>query len=579
VHYSGNNEATLSMTTYDYVVVGSGSAGGVVAGRLAMSGEHTVLCLEAGEKDSSFFWSRPPAGTVFMIDNPSVNWRYRSEPTESVGNREIYVPRGKMLGGSSSINGTIYNRGQQLDYDTWAQMGCRGWSYDDVLPFLKKLESTKLGDDAYRGRGGPIRVTEAAKISPFYDLFIESAVAVGIPFNDDYSGESQEGVAMAQQTVYRGVRQSTATGYLDRARKNKNLTIVTGSEATSLIMEGKRCVGVRFRRGGELAEARASREVIVSCGAANTPKLLELSGIGNPEILSAHGVAVTHALRGVGENLRDHYAALLKWRFNRPGISIARRGRGWRLALEALRYGFFRSGFISQGIGTMRVFARSRPELENPDIMMVVAPYMIELKAGEGRRMSPVEGFFMYSHPQRTESTGRIHIRSGDPFAAPKIEFRFLVTENDRQAAIMSVRRAREIVGAPPIAETIAEELAPGPAVSTDQQILEFIRTQGNITHHMVGTCRMGHDPMAVVDERLRVHGIDGLRIADASVMPTIPSGNTGIPCMMVGEKCADMVLADAAKAPVVAEIGRDLRSSPASRSVPQNVSARPAAR
>jgi choline dehydrogenase len=541
-----NEETTMQPVTYDYIVIGSGSAGGVVAGRLSEGGKYKVLCLEAGTKGANYIWSRPPAGTVFLIDNPAVNWRYYSEPDEGHGNRPIYVPRGKMLGGSSSMNGTIYNRGQRLDYDTWAQMGCRGWSFDDILPYLKKLETSEVGSDDYRGRTGPIKVTESTKLSPFYDLFIKSAVKVGIPHNPDYSGATQEGVSMAQQTVYRGLRQSTASQYLEPARKRPNMTIISGAEATSLMLEAKRCVGVRFKRDGETCEARATREVIVSCGAANSPKLLELSGIGNPDILAKYGIKVAHELKGVGENLRDHYAAIMKWRFSQPGISIARRGRGWRLALEILRYGFLRTGFISQGIGTMRVFTRSRPDLENPDIMMVVAPYMIEMKGGEGRRMSPVEGFFMYTHVQRTESTGSIHVRSRDPAEPPSIKFRFLATPNDRQTAILAVRRAREVVEAPPLGTTIAEEIQPGRDVQTDDEILDFIRNTGQITHHMVGTCKMGHGPLAVVDDQLRVHGIGGLRVADASIMPTIISGNTSIPCMMIGEKCADMVLADA---------------------------------
>ena len=531
--------------TSDYVVVGSGSAGGVVASRLSESGKYKILCLEAGRRGANYIWSRPPMGVVFMIDNPAVDWRYYSEPNESHGNRQLYVPRGKMLGGTSAINATIYNRGQRLDYDTWGQMGCRGWSYDEVLPFLKKLESTEIGSDEYRGRTGPIKVTEASKISSFYDLFIESAVSVGIPYNPDYSGATQEGVAMAQQTVYRGRRQSTATQYLEPASKRPNLRILSGSEATSLILEGKRCVGIRFRRNGTMHEARATREVIVCCGTANSPKLLELSGVGNPDILRRQGVAVAHELKGVGENLRDHYAAIMKWRFNRPGISLAQKGRGWKLIVEVLRYAMFRTGFIAQGHGSMRVFARSRPDLEQPDVMMVVSPYIVELRAGRGRRMSAVEGFFLYTHVQRTESTGNIHVRSSDPFAPPSINYRFLATENDRQTAVLAVRLARELAAAPPLRNIIAEEIQPGCHIDSDEQILEFIRNSGETTQHMVGTCKMGHDPMAVVDERLRVHGIAGLRVADASIMPTMLSGNTSVPCMMIGEKCADMVLSE----------------------------------
>lgn len=534
--------------SYDFIVVGSGSAGGVVAARLSESGKYKVLCLEAGTKDSSYIWTRPPLGVVYLIDNPRVDWRYESEPNPTHADRRIPVPRGKMLGGSSSINAIVYNRGQKLDYDTWSDLGCKGWSYAEVLPYLKKLESVEpgLGSDAFRGRTGPIKVTQSRKLCSFFDLFIRSAQAVGIPHNPDYSGEKQEGVAMAQLTAWRGERQSTATSYLQPARKRPNLTILTGAETTSLILEGQRCVGVRYQRNGVNHEARATREVIVSTGTANTPKLLELSGIGNPEVLRRHGIPVVHALPGVGENLRDHYAATMKWRLNRPGISLASKGRGWRLWLEVLRWVFLRQGMIAQGHGAMRVFARSRPELREPDVMMVVSPYIIELKTGRGRRMSETEGFFMYTHVQRPDSQGCIHIRSADPFAPPRIDYQFLQTEYDRQTAVAAVRRSREIAAAAPMKDLVAEEIAPGPQVSSDEAILDEIRRTGLPTQHMVGTCKMGTDAMAVVDERLRVRGLSGLRIADASVMPTIVSGNTSVPCMMIGEKCADMVLADA---------------------------------
>ncbi len=537
---------TTQTASYDYIVVGSGSAGGVIAARLSENGRYAVLCLEAGAKGENHIWTKSPLGGAFMIEDPTVNWCDYSQPDESHGNRRIYVAHGKILGGSSAINATIYNRGQRRDYDTWAQMGCTGWSYDDVLPFFKKLESSEIGSAEYRGRSGPIRVSVSSKLTPFYDLFIRSAQAVGIPLNPDYCGGSQFGVAMAQQAAHRGFRQSTATQYLAAARRRPNLTILSGAEAKELILEGRRCVGVRYRRNGGIEEARASREVIVSCGAVNSPKLLELSGIGNPDILSRHGIPVVHALPGVGENLRDHYGPTMKWTFTKPGISASSLGRGWRLAREVLRFVLLGKGLASQGLGTMRAFVKSDPSVEDADIQIIGNPYIFDIVNGK-RRMSPLEGFLVFTQVQRPESTGSVHIQSSDAFSPPSINYRFLATENDRRVAVASVRKVREIAAAPPIADVIAEELLPGPAVQSDAEIVDFIRNTGATTFHFSGTCKMGKDPSAVVDERLRVHGIEGLRVADASIMPIIVSGNTSIPCMMIGEKCADMVLSDAA--------------------------------
>jgi choline dehydrogenase len=528
---------------YDFIVIGSGSSGGVLAARLSAGGKYTVLCLEAGI--DGYLWTHPPAGTAFMIQNPKVNWCRYSTPNETTADRPLYVPGGKVIGGTSAINGMIFNRGQRTDYDQWAELGCRGWSYADVLPYFKKLESTEIGDDAYRGRNGPVKVTVAEKTSPFFDLFIQSAQAVGYPVNPDYTGTTQYGVAMAQQTIYRGIRQSTANQYLGPARRRLNLTVEAGAEATALILEGKQCVGVRFRGGGDDREARAKREVIVCAGAIGSPKLLELSGIGNPEVLARHGVPLVHELPGVGENLRDHFGPTLKWTFKRRGISLAGRGRGLGLLREIVRYALLRKGFISQGIATLRVFTRSSEHIaEQADIGLLINPFFVEIENGK-RRMSNQHGFFIYAQVQRPESSGSIHIVSGDPSAAPAINYSFLATDNDRRVAVAAVRRAREIAAAKPIADEIAQEIAPGPTVQSDDEIIDYIRKNAATTFHLVGTCKMGHGPMAVVDERLRVHGISGLRVADASIMPMIISGNTSVPCMMIGEKCADMILSD----------------------------------
>jgi choline dehydrogenase len=535
----------MAVETYDYIVVGSGSAGGVVAARLAEDGRHRVLCLEAGAKDERYIWTRSPLGGAFMIEDPKVNWCDYSEANETHGNRKLYVAHGKILGGSSAINATLCNRGQPRDYDTWAQMGCRGWGYQDILPYFKKIERTRLGDDEYRGRDGLVNVTPSSKISPFYDLFIKSAQAIGLPHNPDYMGPKQYGVAMAQQAALRGRRNSTATQYLAPARARRNMTIMLDAHASRLLFEGKRCVGVEFQHKGKTMVARASQEVVVSSGCVNTPKLLELSGIGNPDVLSRFGIDVIQALPGVGENLRDHYGPTMKWRVSKAEISASRQGRGWRIARELARYVLFGKGFMSQGIGTLRVFTKSNEAVEDADIQMIANPFIVEIVNGR-RKMAAVDGFVVMPQVQRPESAGSVHIKSRDPAVPPAINYQFLATENDRRIAVAAVRQARQLVAAPPLANHIAEEMSPGPTVQSDEQIVDYIRNTGGTTFHFAGTCKMGTDAMSVVDERLRVRGVRGLRIADASVMPIIVSGNTSIPCMMIGEKCADMILSDA---------------------------------
>jgi choline dehydrogenase len=531
-------------SNFDFIVVGSGSAGGVVATRLSESGKYTVACIEAGTHGAKYLWSRPPAGVAYMFDNPEVNWCWQAEPNADLCGRQLNTPSGKILGGTSAINGMIYNRGQRMDYDGWAALGCNGWSYQDVLPYFKKIECTAIGSDEYRGRKGPVKVTLAGKTSSFFDLFIQSAQQVGLPLNPDYSGETQYGVAMAQYTVYRGMRNSTATQYLGPAAGRQNLEIIRGAQVTSLILEGRRCVGVRFRRDGVDTELRAGRAVVLSAGAFGSPRLLELSGIGNPDVLSRLGINVVHALPGVGENLRDHYGPAMQWTFKEKGISLAGCGEGWRLAREIARYMLFRKGFIAEGWGTMRVFDKSCEGKFQADVALLATPFLIEDK-GKRRGMSNVDGFSLWAQVQRPESVGYAHIRSRDPFEEPSINPRFLTTEKDKATSIYAVRRAREIASASPLASVIDMEKLPGSQVRSDDEILDFIRRTGSTTYHYVGTCKMGEDSMAVVDHRLRVRGIDGLRVADASIMPMIISGNTSIPSMMIGEKCADMLLED----------------------------------
>lgn len=536
----------MEPSSYDYIVVGAGSAGAVVANRLSASGAYRVLCLEAGTKGSDYLWSRIPAGVAKLIDNPAVNWCYRAEPDEGSGQRRIEVPRGKMLGGSSSINGMVFVRGQRQDYDHWAQLGCRGWSYQDVLPLFKKMESYEGGSDEYRGRDGILKVTDSPKISPLFDRLIQSAEKIGIKYNPDYNGADQEGIAMSQATISKGRRQSTAYCYLDPARSRPNLTIQSGAMADSLILEGKRCVGVRYSLNGAPREAWATREVIVSGGAINSPKLLELSGIGQPALLKRLGIDVVHELPGVGENLRDHYSPRMKYAITERNVTFNDAGTGLRLVLSAMQYALLRRSFLAISTVPIRMYFRTREGLESPDATISVMPFLTE-RINRERRISRERGITMNVNVLRSDSRGSIHIKSADPAEPPAIRFNFLSSDLDRAGLLFAMRKGRALMATPPVADIAGEEIAPGAACQTDEELLEWVRNNAETTYHPVGTCKMGHDPMAVVDDRLCVRGITGLRVADASIMPTLTSGNTNAPCIMIGEKCSEMILSSAA--------------------------------
>ena len=534
-------------SAYDYIVVGAGSAGAVVASRLTESGAHRVLLLEAGTEGSNFFWSRVPVGVAKMIDDPAVNWCYSSEPDDGSGGRRIDVPRGKMLGGSSSINGMVYIRGQAQDYDHWAQLGNRGWSYQDVLPVFKRMESYDGGSDEFRGRNGVLRVTDTPRHKvPLLEMMIAAAERMGLPFNPDLNGASQEGIGMSQVTIAKGRRQSTAFCYLDPARSRPNLTVEQGAMAESLLLEGKRCVGVRYSVRGEKREARAVREVIVSGGSINSPKLLELSGIGQADLLRVHGITPVHELRGVGENLRDHYSPRVKFAIKEKNLTFNDNARGWRLAREAIKYALFREGFLASTSVPIRMYFRTRVGLETPDATVSIAPFLYEM-VGHERRVSKKRGITMNVNVLRSESTGSIHIKSANPAEPPAIRFNFLSAENDRRGVLAAIRKGRELMATPPLKDVTGEEIAPGAHVQKDDELLDWVRKNAETTYHPIGTCKMGSDSMAVVDSELRVHGIEGLRVADASIMPTLTSGNTNAPSIMIGEKCAEMVLAAAA--------------------------------
>src|SRR5690349_18634471 len=530
------------MQTYDYIVVGAGSAGAVVANRLSADPRNKVLLLEAGP--ASHPWSFIPVGSARLITNPAANWLYSAEPEANTDGRRIAVPRGRLLGGSSAINGMAFVRGQAQDFDGWAQMGNQGWSYEDVLPLFKRMEAYDgEGDERFRGRTGPLRVTNPAPREPIFQALIKAAAEVGIAHNPDYNGAAQDGIAMSQATIAGGVRMSTARCYLDPIRKRQNLRIETGALTEQIVLDGKRCTGVRYSVDGERREAQATREVVVSAGTINSPQLLELSGIGQPDRLKALGIEVRHALPGVGENLRDHYAPRTRWLVGQKGVTYNDTARGLGMVKQAMRWAFFNDGLLASVGAPMRAFVFSREGLAAPDLLLGWVPMFTE-PTPKGPRIARTAGFTCYAHAMRPESKGSIHITSADAKTPPAIRFNFLSAPVDAELTLKAVRIARSVMTAPAMAPFKLSEQAPGPARQTDEQIIEWVKATAETTYHPVGTCKMGIDPMAVVDPKLRVHGLHGLRVADASIMPTLTSGNTNAPSIMIGERASDLVLA-----------------------------------
>ena len=532
------------MTEYDYIIVGAGSAGCVLANRLSEDAGKKVLLLEAGGKDDSF-WINIPVGFSKLLNNPKYNWNFATQPEPNVKGRSIPIPRGKTLGGSSSINGMLYVRGNPLDYDTWSQFGNRGWSYDSVLPYFKKAENFEPGGDESRGIGGPLNVTHMYENDELPDAFIEAAEKEGWPRNPDYNNGNQEGFGYFQVTQKDGRRWSTARAFLDPARKRPNLRIETNAQTTHVILDGMRAVGVAYVQNGQKQEARASGEVILAAGAVQSPQLLELSGIGRPELLSSHGITVRHSLMGVGENYRDHYATRMNWRVKLP-ITLNEKTRGLNMAKELLKYFTTHRGMLTYTAGICFGFVKSRPELVEPDIQFHFAHASYANAAD--RTLDKEPGMTIATYQCRPESKGSIHVGSSDPLAAPIIRPNFLAEELDQQVLIAGMKIARRIVESPTMDKYRAHEMNPGSAVQTDAEWLNFARENGQTTYHPTGTCKMGQDPMSVVDDQLRVHGIIGLRVIDASIMPTLVSGNTNAAVIMIAEKGSDMIKA-AAKA------------------------------
>ena len=526
----------------DYVIVGAGSAGCVVAARLSETGAKVVL-LEAGPRDT-LPWIHIPAGMLKLLYHPVVNWNYSAEGTSGSAGRRIHWPRGKTLGGSSSINGMLYVRGNPADFDGWAQMGCRGWSFDDVLPFFRKSEDYKQGGDPeIRGHSGPLKVEDYRTILPLTHRFVEAAQQAGHRFSKDLNGRIQEGVGYSQMTRKGRWRGSTAQTFLKEARSRRNLIVETDALASKLLFDGRRCTGVSFRQRGEIKTIRATREVILCGGAINSPHLLQISGIGPAAHLASIGVPVVHALSGVGANLQDHYVARVSHRV-KGSISINKLARGLRLTREIVRFFLEGRGALTFGVTTAQVFCRSSPEKASPDLQLLFTPASYDPDKFGALELE--DGMTVAVCPVRPDSRGTIMARTADPTTAPIITPNYLSDPGDARVLLAGIRFTREIFKASAIARHSVVETLPGPDVQTDDGLIDYARGFGNTIYHPIGTCRMGQGPSAVVDERLRVHGITGLRVIDASIMPTLTTGNTNAPTIMIGEKGAAMIREDA---------------------------------
>ena len=530
------------MKRFDYVIVGGGTAASVLAYRLGEAGR-SVCVLEAGPPDNNPYM-RLPAGFMKTLFNPKVTFQYYHEPTDAVNGRRIHAPQGRTLGGSSSINGMVYNRGQASGFDGWAQMGNPGWSYRDVLPYFKRSErAIGLGEDEFRGRDGRLPVEEGRWKNDACEAFIEGAVSLGVPRNPDMNGETQLGAGYYQSFIKRNQRWSAARSFLHPARKMFGVAVLTDAPVIKLVVEGRKAVGARYRRGAVIEEVRAHRAVIVAAGTANTAKLLQLSGIGPADVLRPHGVEVLHELKGVGENFRDHLSPRLVARARAGVDSINNRVTGLALARELVKWALNRPTVLAVSPTQVYTYWKSDPSMSSADFSMSFAP--ASYQGGMIGKLDTFPGMTVGSKQIRPESRGHVRIRSADDRDAPILQPNYLSNEYDRRVVVKALRFARSVLESEPMQRVYQSETLPGPQVRTDDEWLDFARRNGNSGYHLIGTAKMGpaSDPMAVVDARLKVHGMEGLYVADCSIMPDMPSGNTCASAMMIGEKCADMLL------------------------------------
>ncbi len=529
---------------FDYIIVGAGSAGCVLAHRLSESGRHKVLLLEAGGSDTNP-WIHVPLGYGKLFRDKSVNWLYETEPQPELNGRRIIQPRGKVLGGSSSINGLVYMRGQREDYDQWRQMGSVGWAYNDVLPYFRKAERQSRGSDDYHGADGPLPVSDQSEPHPLCDAFIAAAEETGHPRNNDFNGAVQEGAGYYQTTSRGGLRVSAAVAYLNPARSRRNLTIATRAHATRVLFDGRTATGIEWRIGDQTFRAYADGELILSAGAINTPHLLQLSGVGSGELLRSRGVTPLHEIAGVGENLQDHLQVRMVFECTRAITLNDDMSNPLRTALVGLRYLLQRKGPLTVSAGYAGGFFRTNQALASPDIQV----HFINFSTSKmGDALHRFSGFTASSCQLRPESRGSVRLKSTDPFEAPAIDPNYLGTDGDRRINVEGIKVLRRIMQAEAIRPLVKSELEPGPAVQSDADILAYCRQVGSSLYHPTCTTRIGEDPGAVVDSRLRVRGLNKLRVVDGSIMPFVISGNTHAAIVMIGEKAAHMILEDAAR-------------------------------
>ena len=541
------------MQTYDYIIVGAGSAGCVLANRLSADPSVRVLLLEAGGKDSSILY-RMPAGVGSLITGGKGNWCYETEGQEHLNYRRLFWPRGKVLGGSSSINGMIYIRGHARDYDHWRQLGLEGWGFSDVLPYFKRSEDLEFGGDNFHGEGGPLKVSSGKSTNPLFRTFVEAGRQAGHPFTDDFNGYQQEGMGFYQLTIRDGKRQSTAVGYLRPALDRDNLTVEVEALTSRIVFEGKKAVGVDFMQKGEARTVRAEREVILCGGAVNTPQTLLLSGVGDADYLKRFGIDVVADLPGVGKNLQDHLDCSINYECTQP-ITLYSQANPFRALATGMQYVFSGKGLGQTNGLEAGGFLKTRPELEMPDIQLhFIAANMFE----HGKKKMDRHGFMAHICQLRPESRGEIALKSTNPSDPPLIQPNYLATENDRITLREGVKMVREIFGQEAFDAYRGPEIQPGAHVQSDEKLDEFIRRNAETIYHPVGTAKMGTDKDAVVDAACKVHGIDGLRVVDASVMPTLVGGNTNAPTIMIAEKVSDMILGKPALPSEVVEIAED---------------------